>query len=442
MLYEQPQLLKVSENKRFLTREDGSLFFWIGDTAWELFHKLNREDADLYLENRAEKGFNVIQAVALAELDGIMTENAYGRKPLLQNSLHAYDPTLPDITGDSSGGYSYWNHVDYIVKKAQSLGLYIGFVCTWGDKYNQMNGKGPELFNAQNAEFYGKWLGSRYKDKNNIIWILGGDRILETDLHYEVNRALAQGLKAGDDGKHLITFHPAGCLSSSNYFHNEDWLDFNMIQSSHFALGSELNKYNYLMIESDYQKLPAKPILEGEPRYEDHPISFDPQNGYFDDFDVRQATYWAVFSGSCGITYGHSSIWSMNTQPDAYFIMHWKDALDRLGASQMKHLKKLIEMKPIIDSFPDNSLIAQNYDGANHLCALRGKDFAFIYSPNGLKICVFLNELHSNMIKASWYNPRTGTSSILGECKRIEKTEFTPPTCGRGNDWVLILEQL
>ena len=45
--------LKVSDNKRFLVKEDGSPFFYLGDTAWELFHRLNREEADKYLDNRA-----------------------------------------------------------------------------------------------------------------------------------------------------------------------------------------------------------------------------------------------------------------------------------------------------------------------------------------------------------------------------------------------------
>src|ERR1044072_6360683 len=73
-----PGPLKVSDNHRFLVHNDGSPFFYLGDTAWELLHRLNREEADRYLENRAQIGFTVIQAVALAELDGINTPNTYG----------------------------------------------------------------------------------------------------------------------------------------------------------------------------------------------------------------------------------------------------------------------------------------------------------------------------------------------------------------------------
>src|SRR5690348_4146534 len=111
--------LKVSENKRFLVQEDGLPFFWLADTAWELFHKLNREEADEYLRNRASLNFNVVQAVALGELDGIDGANAYGRRPLKRNARGQYDPSLPDLDGDDH----YWTHVDYIVDQAASYGL-------------------------------------------------------------------------------------------------------------------------------------------------------------------------------------------------------------------------------------------------------------------------------------------------------------------------------
>ena len=111
-------LLKISENRRFVVRADGSPFFWLGDTAWELFHRLNREEADLYLETRAAQGFTVIQAVALAELDGLNTPNAYGHRPLVGT-----DPASPDVREGADN--DYWDHVDYVVAKANSLGLWI-----------------------------------------------------------------------------------------------------------------------------------------------------------------------------------------------------------------------------------------------------------------------------------------------------------------------------
>ena len=101
-----PQL-RVSENHRFLVTTEGRPFFWLADTAWELFHRLNREEACVYLEDRAKKGFTVIQCVLLAELDGLKAPNAYGNTPLLDN-----DPCRPDIKDGPNN--DYWDHVDFI----------------------------------------------------------------------------------------------------------------------------------------------------------------------------------------------------------------------------------------------------------------------------------------------------------------------------------------
>ncbi len=184
--------LKVSENQRYLVHEDGRPFFYLGDTAWELFHRLNREQADQYLADRAQKQFTVIQAVALAELDGLNTPNAYGHRPLIEN-----DPTRPDVKDGPAN--DYWDHVDYIVERAAERELFIGFLPTWGDKWNRQGGAGPEVFTPENARAYGRWLGKRYQHQP-IIWILGGDRVVENDTHRAILRAMAAGLREGDGG--------------------------------------------------------------------------------------------------------------------------------------------------------------------------------------------------------------------------------------------------
>jgi len=217
--------LKISDNGRYLMTADGQPFFYLGDTAWELFHRLNREEAGLYLQNRAAKGFTVIQAVALAELDGLDTPNANGHRPLIDR-----DPTRPDVREGQDN--DYWDHMDWVIETAASLGMYVGLLPTWGDKWNKKWGVGPEIFNPANAEAYGMWLGRRYADQP-IIWILGGDRPVESDGHREIIRAMARGLAQGDGGDHLMTFHPSGGQSSAEWFHEDSWLNFNMHQTGH-----------------------------------------------------------------------------------------------------------------------------------------------------------------------------------------------------------------
>jgi len=428
------QRLRVSENRRFLTHADGTPFFWLGDTAWELFHKLSREEAELYLDNRAERGFNVIQAVALAEFEGVATENAYGRLPLTRDASGRWDPSRPDVGGE----YDYWAHVDFVVDAAAARGLYVAVLPTWGDKWNKMWGKGPEIFDAENAYAFGTWLGARYKDRPNLVWVLGGDRPLHTGKHHAIIRSMARGLKEGDEGGHLVTLHPTGKEASSTYVHEEEWLDFHMIQSGHFAG----DQGNLDMIANDYARLPVKPTLDAEPCYEDHPIDFKAANGYFDPADVRKAAYYAVFAGAFGHTYGHHSVWSMTTEPNEYFIMTWKDAILRPGAAQMKHVRRLIEARPFLERVPGPELLAEPYAGANRQVATRGKRYAMAYSPNGLKLRIAMGRIEGTRVQASWYDPREGTFAAFGEYENRGVAAFQPPTSGRGDDWVLVLDGL
>lgn len=322
--------LKVSENHRYLVYEDGRPFFYLGDTAWELFHKLNREEAERYLQDRAKKQFTVIQAVALAELDGLHATNAYGHTPLRND-----DPLQPEE--------AYFKHVDWIVARANQLGLFIGLLPTWGDKWNKAWGAGPVIFNPQNAREYGEWLGRRYKDAG-VIWVLGGDRAIENEPQKEIIRAMAHGLRQGDAGRHLMTFHPTGGSGASKWFHEEDWLDFNMRQNGH---APEFTG-RYDQTRTDYNRTPVKPVLDGEPIYEDHPVSFDaPKFGHSVAADVRRALYWDLFAGACGHTYGHHSVWQMydpvKGKPINNPLMPWFQAIDQPGAGQMQIGRRLLE---------------------------------------------------------------------------------------------------
>jgi len=133
-------------NGRFLVTDEGRPFFYLGDTAWELFHRLGREDVDIYLRDRVAKGFTVIQVVALAEYNGLTVPNYYGALP-----LHDNDAMRPNE--------SYFDHVDYVIERAGLLGLHIGLLPTWGDKVNRKWGIGPEIFNPENASAYGAFFG-------------------------------------------------------------------------------------------------------------------------------------------------------------------------------------------------------------------------------------------------------------------------------------------
>ncbi|MBW3630312.1 MAG: glycoside hydrolase family 140 protein [Gemmatimonadetes bacterium] len=421
--------LRVSTDGRWLTHTDGRPFFYLGDTAWELFHRLNREEADLYLRDRAGKGFTVIQAVALAELNGLNVPSPYGHTPLIGN-----DPTRPHE--------DYFRHVDYIVDRAEELGIFIGMLPTWGDKFNRKWGVGPEVFTPENARVYGQWLGNRYRDEP-IIWILGGDRSPESEQHLAIIRAMAEGIRAAVGDRQLITYHPQGEAASYRWFHDDPWLSFNMFQSGH----GRRDAANDRMVEEGYRLAPVKPVLDGEPRYEDHPVNWRPESGWFDEFDVRQAAYWAMLAGAAGHTYGDHNIWQMwqpGREPISSARTPWRDALSHIGSTQVGYMRRLFESRPYQRLVPDQTIVTGSLgEGPSHLRAARASDgsFLFVYTPYGGPVQVDMAKIAGASVAASWFDPRTGTARSIGSFANRGSQSFDPPGQeARGNDWVLVLD--
>lgn len=430
-LYAQVALpgLKVEKGKRYLSQDDNLPFFWLGDTAWELFHRLTFEEAQSYLSVRASQGYNVIQAVALAEFDGLNQPNRNGDRPLKDN-----DPTKPDE--------KYFQHVDRVIAEAAKLGMYIGLLPTWGDKFNKKWGMGPEIFTTENAFAYGKFLAARYKGQN-VIWILGGDRNPENPKQIAIINAMAAGIRQMVGSSQIITYHPSGGGFSSNFFHEATWLDMNTFQSGH----DMKDRKNYQMLQKDYNRTPVKPTLDAEPRYEDHPINWKSELGYFNDFDVRQAAYWSVFSGACGHTYGCQDVWQMfninNNPPIAYARTNWKTAIHLPGAYQMGYMKSLMNSHPWWELVPANDVIMNDNpeDPGYQIAAVSAKkDFLMAYTPYGRPLKINLSTLTAKSLIAYWFNPRDNTTVKIGSFTNQTEQEFKPYAQGPGTDWILVVD--
>jgi hypothetical protein len=433
--------ITVSTNHHFLITASGQPFFWLADTAWELFHRLKHVEAEQYLETRRKQGFTVVQAVILAEFDGLHTPNANGHIPLLGD-----DPARPNEP--------YFRYVDEIIRLAAEKGLYIGLLPTWADKITAQWGVGPEIFNTENACMYGKFLGARYRTDNNILWILGGDRSPQG--HETLWAAMAEGIIEGLGRRPFFTYHPNGGSSSSLFLHNAGWLDMNMFQSGHVLLDTP----NWDMLHTDYERTPAKPVLDGEPNYEGHPIDpflrkWQVEFGRYTDYDARKQAYRSVFAGACGHTYGHHSIWQFWTQqrePINFPMPTWDEAILAPGATQLIHLRILMLSRPYLSRIPDQTMLpdllptppADNSEHFNPIrsaypCATRCSEgtYGMVYFPQaGQSLRVDLSRL-SGRVKAWWFDPRNGKSHPAGDHPN-EKVVFTSPIAGP--DWVLVLD--
>lgn len=425
--------LKVSENGRYLQTGGGAPFFWMGDTAWRLFQRLSREEAVAYLEDRRRKGYNVIQ-VMIASSAG--EKNHYGHE-----AFTGGDPGRPRTTEEDD----YWDHIDYILGQAEARGMYLAMLPAWCSL-------AKAGLNESNAPAYIGFLVGRYRHRPNVIWVNGGD--CRGSDFAGLWRLAGGALKSGDPQR-LVTFHPFGGTSSSMWFHDEEWLDFNMFQSGHRRYDQVREEQKtfwkgedgWRFVEEDLAKRPPKPTIDAEPSYESIPQGLhDPKEPYWDADHIRRYAYWAVFAGAFGHTYGHNAVMQMykpGAGKGAYGVREtWSEALDAPGARQAPYLKKLILSRPALERVPDQDLIAgANGERYERIIATRGESYAFLYTFSGRPFEVRMGRISGGKVTAWWFDPRTGQARRQGEFANKGVRTFEPPgTPGEGNDWVLVLD--
>ena len=453
-----PAQIKVHGSGKYLVEtKTGKPFFWLADTGWELFHRLTRQDVQFYLDIRKKQGFNIVQAVALAENNGLIEPNRYGDVPFKN-----LDPTQWDITPGNNPAnadeYDYWDNVDFAIKEAAKRSLYVGLLPTWGDKVAHMWGDGPVVFNENNAYTYAKKLAERYKSQWNIIWILGGDRpgVYERNgkKHDDrpVWRAMARAIEDVCGKNAFITYHPGGTSDgSSKWFHNDDWLDMNALQSGHGS--RDFPVWNY--IRNDLSLMPKKPTLDMEPCYEDHPMNpWDGKwtregRGFHTPAEIRGRIYRSVFAGGCGVTYGHHSVWQFldtSLYTPIYngdTAIHWRKALVSQVANQMHHLKNLMYSQKDFNRVEDSLLISSDRGSSYKDLLIATKNekgtYALIHLPQPKEIKINLDRLKKGRKKVTWFNPATGKKTKAGKRVRSGIVAFSPPEKNQ-QDWVLMVD--
>ena len=430
--------LMISSNNRYLQFENGSPFFWLGDTGWLVPQHLDRAEVEYYFNKCRRAGYNMVQ---IQVMDAVPSYNIYGQQSL----PYGWDFTK----ADPEGVYSYWDHLDYIVRKAEQNGIYIGMVAIWGSQVQAGN------INAEQAKAYGKFLAERYKNSPNIIWIMGGD--IQGDIHPEVWNALATSIKSIDN-KHLMTYHPRGRYTSAKWWSKASWMDFHTFQSGHRKYGQRMGNKDYpipdsteednwMYVDSTWAYKPIKPVLDDEPSYEDIPKGLhDANEARWQDYDVRRYAYWSVFAGSCGHTYGHNAIMQMlkPSYPTGYgsdgTVKAWYQGLEDPGYNQMQYLIDLMLSFPYFDRIPDQSIIAgKNGVKYDRLIATRGKDYLMVYNYNSDVMKIDLRKISGKKKLLWWFNPSDGAISFIGTADnkiitvspQIEKTD-------KINDRVLI----
>ncbi len=418
--------LKVSTNGRYFVEQDGKPFFYLGDTCWLLFQRPNREELDEYLKDRAAKGFTVIQAYVIR---GLGKKHPDGNSSLLDATpFIEHDPTRPNE--------EFFKHVDYVVNRANELGLAMGLVTA---KSWHVTDHPEKIFDEKSAYPFGKFLGARYRN-NAVMWFPGGDSA--PGKYDAVWVAMAKGLKDGCGGSQLVCYHGQGSTSSSMWFHRADWLDFNSIQSGH-NFGSD----SYAFVSKDYALTPPKPTIDMEPAYENHPTGANQPR--VDSHKVRTQAYAAMLAGAAGHGYGSLDFFYFYKDADGPFpkngFQHWRTAAAYEGTRQVGLMRRLFEQRSWYKLVPDQSVLASSPgSGPFRLVSARAEDGSFViaYTPRGQPLKIQMNKLAGPKVKARWYDPRDGSWREIGEFANSGVHEFSAPSQGQTNDWALVLDSL
>lgn len=414
--------LVVAKDKRHLSDQNGKYFLYNGDTAWMLFLKLTKEEALECLIKRKAQGFNVEQVIltGFARFNEETPVNRYGQKPFLTpNDFSTPNP-------------AYFDHVEWVIKKADSLGLVLSIAplwagCCgegWAGKDKAMTANKPE----GNYQF-GAYLGQRFHKYNNLLWILGGDNDPATDK--ENYRQLALGIKKYAPGQ-LITYHASSSHSSTDVLQGETWLDFSMVYTYFRGFNKAWTKDQpdvYEVSWKEYNRKPSKAFILGESTYEGE------HDSWGSALQVRKQAYWAVLGGSTGHAYG-SPLWTCSG--------NWRKHLDLPGAASLKHFHSLFQSLKWEKLVPDtNKTVAVSGNGVfatnnySTTAIARDRSFSVSYLPGPATLSLDLNRYEAKRLTASWYDPGTGVMYSGNKVDRGKIREFTPPA--GAHDWVLVV---
>jgi len=400
--------LQVDPSGRYLVDGGGNPFFFLGDTATRMNHMLNQSDMDLYFSTRASQGFSVVLASAFrGHLAEYPKANAYGEWPFVNDDI-----TQPN----THSGYDYWDHIDYMIDTAAAYGLTVALVAyaVGGDD------GGFRYVNTSNARTYGRWIGARYSNRSNVLWVLGWDNPIDSGGEAAIWDEMAQGIEEGTGGQALMTFHTYG--HSSTWFHTSSWLDFNMIET-HISYDQV-----HPSITADRALFPTKPTGIGEGLYEEWA-------GLGGALEMRKQAYWAFLAGGYYVN-GNIAIWGFGETGD------WKAALTTASAGHMTIARNLFASRPWWRYVPDQSVFEWGEGWGTTLNAAARSvdgDGALVYLSSSTTVSVRMDTVSSgSAVDASWYSPTDGGTSFIGTFPNSGTQTFSTP--GGWEDAVLILQ--
>lgn len=427
--------LRVNEKRRFLEHEDGTPFFWLGDTWWMgLCRRLHWPDEfQLLTADRVAKGFTVIQIVA---------------------GLY---PDMPpyDERGSNEAGFpweseyarinpAYFDMADLRVQWLVRSGLVPCLVGCWGYYLRWMG--------VKKLKQHWRYLIARY-GAYPVVWCLAGEAVMpyylsaekekDRDLQRKGWTEIAAYVRETDPYHHPVTVHPTD--SARNQLEDPGLLDIEMLQTGHSGYASIPTTVSKLTAAVAEQ--PRMPSLIGEVNYE----------GILEGSrqEIQRFMFWAsILSGAAGHTYGANGLWQLNRpqQPfgpsphgSSWGNTPWQEAYRLPGSAHLGLAKRLLERYPWWRFEPHQEWVSPSAKPGEYMqpyCAGIPGEVRLVFLPLGRGPTITICHLEPEVAyRAFYFNPCDGSEHPLGAVKPDGNRQWQTPKPPMFQDWLLVIER-
>jgi Protein of unknown function (DUF4038) len=315
--------LKASANNRYLVDQLDVPFLMIGDSPQALIGKLSETEAATFIANRKSYGINTLWV-------NLLCNDSTGCK----SDGTTFDGIAPfTVPGDlSTPNPPYFRRADAMIRLAATHGMTVILdpieTAGWL-KTLKANG-------VSRAFAYGQYLGQRYKDFPNLIWMHGNDfQSWRNPEHDALVQAVALGIKSADPN-HIHTVELNFLTSGS--LDDPSWAPI-------IGLNAAYTYYpTYAQLLKEYNRPDFKPVFMVEANYE---FEHNPNTDGGTMQNLRRQAYWTMLSGATGQLYGSFFSWQ--------FPREWQTHLDTPGISQLSYMGQLFGSRKWHDLVPDQA---------------------------------------------------------------------------------------
>ena len=384
--------------------QDGTPFYWFGDTNWRLgktdaSENLDRASVFDYIDQRADQGFNYIHA-------------NFGNGTVTGNAPNEGGSLWSGGLGDKINP-GYFQELDNRIEYANSKGITVGYMLDWA--------QGWDDYTPAERERYTEYVAARYSGYN-VSFIVAGE--FNETLNESIYRGLGETLAASDPHDRAIAVHPDG---SAEVFANDPWATFGDYQQQYTNLHDsilEVRDNNKPVVNSEYAYYLRDSNGDGRV---DKPNSETLE-------DIRHASWDIVMAGGYFVTGWGTTYLGGKRDPGRF---NTDDPRNDVWEEDVQYVREFFTSREWWELEPADNLINGN-GGIKYALAEPGEHYVAYTRESTNTRTLSLGNVPSATYRVQRFNPRTGTYTELNDYTGNGSVTLTPPD---GQDWIFVVSR-